>query len=466
MEASFEYGGEEKRNIKNFDEILKRGESEYFELSTYEFLIDHFLEVGEFKKALRACELGLQQHPYSSEMKVEYAQVLFSTGKLKQALKALDEAEIYQPGDMEIVLLRANIFLQQSKFEQSLTWFEKALPVDEDADMVYYSMGLANVGLGNLEKAIECFKATIEVNIKHEDALLELTTCLDLTDQLEVSLPFYEKFIDNDPYSASGWYNLGIVYDKLQQYDKALQAYDYAIIIEDDFSSAYFNMGNTYLSTNNFDKALECFNKTQELEEWDDPSLYLCLGQCYFRMRMYEDAIKFYNRSISIDQQMDQAYFGIGECLDQMERWYESIHFFKKALELDEINPMYMQAIAEAEYKIGNVVSALEMYNSLVEIEYDNISAWLDFSFIYYEQGDEGKSIELVLEAIEFNPKEAELHYRVAAYYIEAGNYKEAFTYLENALILDYEKHTVLFEFFPELEKQKALMKIIDQFNR
>ena len=466
MDASFEHGGEEKKNIKNFDEMLKRGESEYLEISTYEFLIDHFVEMGEFKKALKACELGLHQHPYSGEMKVDYAQVLFQTGHLEESLTMLEEAENFQPGDIEISLLRANILLQQNKFAESIVEFEKTLPIREDEDLVYYSMGLANVGLGHMAKAISCFKRTLEVNINHEDALLELTTCLDLTDQLGASLPFYTKFIDADPYSASAWYNMGIVNDKLKKYEDALQAYDYAIIIEEDFSSAYFNMGNTYMSVANYDKALECFKKTEELEEWDDPNLFLCFGQCHHRLREFEKAIRFYHKSIAMDQLMEQAWFGIGESLDQMERWYESIHFYKKALELDELNPMFMQAIAEAEYKTGNVISAIAMYDELVELEYDNTQAWLDYSFIFYEQGNESKASEIILEAIEFNPKDAELHYRVAAYLIDAGNYKEAFNYLENALILDFEKHVVLFDFFPDLEKQKALMKIIDQFNR
>lgn len=211
MEASFEHGGEEKKNIKNFDEMLKRGENEYFEISTFEFLIDHFLETGQFKKALKSCELGLKQHPYSGEMKVDYAQVLFQTGHMEESLLMLEEAENFQPGDLEISILKANIFLQQNRFEDCIQEFEKTLPISEDEDLVYYSMGLAHVGLGQMALAISCFKRVLEVNMHHEDALLELTTCLDFTGQLESSLPFYQKFIDEDPYSASAWYNMGLV---------------------------------------------------------------------------------------------------------------------------------------------------------------------------------------------------------------------------------------------------------------
>ena len=61
---------------------------------------------------------------------------------------------------------------------------------------------------------------------------------------------------------------------------------------------------------------------------------------------------------------------------------------------------------------------------------------------------------------------EPEFFYRIAVYLIEAGKFKEAFNYLENALILNIEGHTVLFDFFPKAETQKALYKIIDQFRK
>jgi hypothetical protein len=43
------------------------------------------------------------------------------------------------------------------------------------------------------------------------------------------------------------------------------------------------------------------------------------------------------------------------------------------------------------------------------------------------------------------------------------GKYKEAFSYLENALTLDFDRHTILYELMPELKQQKAIYKIIAQ---
>ena len=91
---------------------------------------------------------------------------------------------------------------------------------------------------------------------------------------------------------------------------------------------------------------------------------------------------------------------------------------------------------------------------------------WLNWSFIYYEQGEHERAIEVLLLGMSELVDEPEFFYRMTVYLIEAGKFKEALTYLETALILNFEGHTVLFDFFPKIETQKALYKIIDQFRK
>ena len=91
---------------------------------------------------------------------------------------------------------------------------------------------------------------------------------------------------------------------------------------------------------------------------------------------------------------------------------------------------------------------------------------FLKWSQIFYEQGDFERAIEITLKGIEEVPDDSDLYYRITAYYIAAGHYKEAFRYLENALVLNFENHKVLLEFFPKLQTQKALFKIIEQYRK
>ena len=127
---------------------------------------------------------------------------------------------------------------------------------------------------------------------------------------------------------------------------------------------------------------------------------------------------------------------------------------------------MYWKRVAEAEYHIGNLVSSLDAYEEASMLNPEDIEIYLDWSHIYYEQGEYEKALDVIITALNELPDRADLYYRATAYLLALGKYKEAYNHLENALILDYEKHTGLLEFIPKLETQKALFRIIDQFRQ
>jgi tetratricopeptide (TPR) repeat protein len=188
------------------------------------------------------------------------------------------------------------------------------------------------------------------------------------------------------------------------------------------------------------------------------------MGETYEKLGHLDLALKYYRKSYKLDNFYDEAAFGIGSCLHQQERWYEAIHFFNKALKLNPDNGGYWIALADAEFKVGNLVSSLEAYEKAALLDPENINVWLMWSFLYYEQGDFPKCLELIKNGLEENPTEPSLYYRSVAYFIAAGKYKEGLAYLENGLILNFEKHQELFEFYPNLQNQKMLLKIIDQY--
>ena len=111
-------------------------------------------------------------------------------------------------------------------------------------------------------------------------------------------------------------------------------------------------------------------------------------------------------------------------------------------------------------------MSSLDAYEEASLLDPYSNRVWLDWSYIYFERGETEEAIRIVKSGIESLPEESELYYRLTAYLIESGLYQEAFDHLENALVLNFENHKTLFEFFPKLETQKALFKIIDQFRK
>jgi tetratricopeptide (TPR) repeat protein len=190
------------------------------------------------------------------------------------------------------------------------------------------------------------------------------------------------------------------------------------------------------------------------------------LGASIERQERFSEAIHYYKNSIKLDAEWDDGYFGVGICLCEMQCWFEAIGFLKKAISLDDNNAYYWLAMADAETNMGNILSGMEAYQKSAELEPINPEAWIKWSAIYHEQGDFNMAADLMLSAIDVMPEEAELYYRAAIYLIKAVKFKEAFGYLETALVLSYEGHELMFEYFKSLETQKAIFKIIEQYKQ
>jgi Tfp pilus assembly protein PilF len=115
---------------------------------------------------------------------------------------------------------------------------------------------------------------------------------------------------------------------------------------------------------------------------------------------------------------------------------------------------------------VGNVVSALEAYERATTADPASTDAWIGWASVLFEQGHYEEAADLVKAALETAPDDADLHYRACAYLLAAGRYRAAQQYLETALLLAFEKHPVLFEYFPTLASQPSLLRLIDQYRK
>ncbi len=466
MAHEFRKREEEEELIKRYEESLRKNTTDFYDIDCYEIIIDHYMANSKFKKALVAVNAAIDQFPFSTELLTVKAQVLSHLKQYDEALVLLETAKNLHPNDIEVHLSIGSVQSLRGNHKEAIEVYEEALGfADEDRDELYYNIGLSYQSMEDYEKAISSYKKSIEENISHEGSLYELAFCLDVVGQLDSSLAYYKKFIDEDPYSTAAWYNLGIVCNKLERFEEAVEAYEFALAIDENFASAHFNMGNSFMNLEKYTQALEEFKKTIEIEG-PSPEVYCCIGSAYENLGHYDLGLKYFQKSTKLDPLYDEAIFGAGNCLEKQEKWYQALHFFNKAIKISNDNADYWKAAAHAEYKIGNTISSISAYEEASLLDPEDKEIWLNWSFIYYEQGEHQKAMEVLLQGMEEIPNEPELLYRMTAYLIEAGKFKEALNYLENALILNFDGHTVLFDFFSKLETQKALFKIIDQYRK
>ena len=135
--------------------------------------------------------------------------------------------------------------------------------VYSNIDQSYKALGDSETGLSYLEQGFTKFP-------KNQNVLISLINYyLNKNEDASKVIVYIDKAIQDDPKNASLHFAKGTLYDKLNDYDKAIATYSEAIAIDPKFFDPYFNLGAIYY--NKGVKYLEEANKipAKDLEKYD-----------------------------------------------------------------------------------------------------------------------------------------------------------------------------------------------------
>lgn len=464
-EDDFDNPEEEKdildSTVKRYEEMRRKRESYFFDVDALQRIIEHFIERIEFAKALEVARYGLKLHPGTTLFKIKEAHLYALTGEEDKALDILAEAEAISPYDIDLHLIRGNIYNSLERYHDAIECYKMALELaDAQKDDIYLSLAIAHQNMADYSRAVAFYFKTLEENPNNEVAMEELLVSLEYSGRMEEGLTFFHKMIDAHPYHYTAWFYLGNLYNKLALHEKALSAFDYAILIKEDFAPAYLDMAHTLSILERYDDAIARYKAAFEYCQ-PDAFIYYNIGECYEQLEIYDEARVYYKKAVKMHPEMSQAWYGIGITLEGEERWYEAIHYIKKAIELDEMQSEYWFALADCQYKLKNYTEAEICYQKAIDNDPENEEIWISFSDMVAALNRPFEAIEMMNMALTYHPTSPELLYRLVCYLYMGGFIQEAYQQLETALSVDFSQHEIIFELLPELENDQQIISRI-----
>ncbi|TMI84831.1 MAG: tetratricopeptide repeat protein, partial [Bacteroidetes bacterium] len=254
-------------------ENLKTGRSHKFlDEEAFEKIVEFFDEKEDLQKALEAAELGSEQYPFSSSLLLKKADILLSLRRYQDALKILEQAELFDSRDINLYILKTDVWLALDQPEKAVELLEKALDSFEGEERIELLFELADVydDYEEFDKVFDCLKLILRQDPNNEEALYKICFWTDFTGNNEASIRLHQKIIDDYPYNELAWFNLAAAYQGLKLYEKAIDAYQYAITIDEKFDYAYRNMGDAYIRLRKFKEAIDALEKVLELSKPED----------------------------------------------------------------------------------------------------------------------------------------------------------------------------------------------------
>ena len=185
----------------------------------------------------------------------------------------------------------------------------------------------------NPRKVIGILNRAIKLDPDYADAYNNLGFSYDKLKQYDRAIQNYDKAIELNPHFAVLYSNRGVTYNKLNQYMKAIQDHDKSIELDPSYARAYGNRGNVYVDLKQYNKAIQDYDKAIEL----NPNLvgvYFNRGGVYIKLKQYNGAIQNYDKVIELDPDHAVAYNNRAVAYGILENISQACADLKKACDL------------------------------------------------------------------------------------------------------------------------------------
>lgn len=225
----------------------------------------------------------------------------------------------------------------------------------------WYHKGLAAFFSGNVHQAINCFDFALTIDADYIPPRLFKADLLFSMGLYSQSVEIYRELKQPFEDHAEVFCSIGICYEKMKQYDSALDYYKKAIRSNQNCSDAWFGKGVIESYCHNVTEGIENIQTAIELDQIN-PDYWFTLGLIYLNQKEYSKARRAFNQVLKIVPTDWQATFNLANC------WFLSGDMAKT-------RQVFLQTIR----KKHNVAAAHFCLSSLYWLAGNEIEALLHF---------------------------------------------------------------------------------------
>jgi tetratricopeptide (TPR) repeat protein len=217
----------------------------------------------------------------------------------------------------------------------------------------------------------------------------------------KVKIALYKDVLEIEPDNAYAYNNIGVAYNDLYEFEKALEHLNKSIKLDNKNALAYANRANSYNQLEMAKEALEDAEKSISLNpklEWP----YSIKGNIYTKQQKFIEAEETLTKAIKINPQSAVAFFNRGYFNEETKKYDESIKDYLKSIEFGHDNlPLVYNNLAVVCRRKKEFDKAIEYLEKARKINPDWPNLDGTMALVYADMGDEEKFFEYIKKALD-----------------------------------------------------------------
>jgi tetratricopeptide (TPR) repeat protein len=354
-------------------------------------------------------------------------------GDLEAAARLYESVLEREPAHAQALHLLGLLRLQQGRAWVAVQFIGRAVRLRPDAAAFRATLAEAHRAQGELELAVECGRAAIELGL-HDPAvhngvglaLLSLGRSSEAVDAFLAGLKL-------KPDDAMLHTNLGSALVAVGARQSAVDHLRKAVAIDPKLASAHSNLGQLLLDLDRLDEALVHCREAVALQPGMGEA-HNSLGNVQRAQKRYAEARWCYTEAMRLRPTMAQPHASMGLTLQQEERWDEAILWFRRATELEPSSTGFLALFAEALVEREEFAEAVTCYEKMLAIDPGSAVAHNALGWLLQEQGRLEQAAEHLMSALHEQPDLAIAHVNLGGVFEKLGDFATAETSFRMAI--------------------------------
>lgn len=289
--------------------------------------------------------------------RIKMAEGASSNREYDKALKLLDQVISEDPGIMEARQVRANIFLQLERVEETIEECKEALKIDPEYSAAIFTMAQAYKKQKKYDEAIAGFDRIVQIDSRDPKPHANLGAIYTEIKEYDNAIAHLEQAIAIDPeHNAMAHNLLGAVYLEKKMLEPAEEELRIALKMRPRIPDVHYNLGLLYEEKGDRESAIKEYKKEIEIHPHAYPA-HFNLALLYGKMGMLREQVHKLQDAIDSNKKYARAYLFLAKAyLDLNENYEEAIDLAKKGLKLDpeaESAPLGHYILADIYNRLG-----------------------------------------------------------------------------------------------------------------
>ncbi|MGL5941361.1 MAG: tetratricopeptide repeat protein [Waterburya sp.] len=437
-----------------------------------------FFEQKQWDKSIDACQKALRIYPNLGEAYKIWGNCLQQSGHSAEAIGIYAKALEVKPDMAEIYCNLGSIYAKGKKWQQAIEHYQKSTVIDPKNATPYRNLARVWDELGEYEKSSDCFFKAIEI----EPKLISAQNHLDLGNnlleekQLERAIACYKNCLKLEPKRLNVYVQLAEALEQNGQTEEAMFYYKKLAQLQTAEHSSSQAQSKIRQQIQSFlypksqssqrsqseakslspasipkpmarlqpaktstmqEKIAQCRQKVQK--QPNSAGMQMELGNLYFRVQQWQNAIDCYLKAIKIAPKQADYYLKLGRAFEKIGDKAQANQAFYLSFSLDP-----EQVTAKNHFLLGNelleqkqIKSAIACYRRAISQQPDFIRAYWQLGEILLGIGNCEGAIACYRQALKVNPHQALSYLFLGRVFYQQQQWQPALACYQKAVALE-----------------------------